>query len=58
MLRWSLLFLVIALIAALFGFGIVEGYSLLAAKILFFVFLVLFVVSLITGDRVTSRDVV
>jgi len=58
MLRWSLVFLVVALIAALFGFGIVEGYSLLAAKITFFVFLVLFVVSLITGDRVTSRDAI
>jgi uncharacterized membrane protein YtjA (UPF0391 family) len=58
MLRWSLIFLVIALIAALFGFGVVEGYSLLAAKITFFVFLVLFVVSLLAGDRGTSRDLV
>lgn len=57
MLRWSLVFLVIAMIAALFGFGIIEGYSLLAAKITFFVFLVLFVVSLLTGGRAT-RDVV
>jgi uncharacterized membrane protein YtjA (UPF0391 family) len=58
MLRWSLVFLIVALIAALFGFGVVEGYSLLAAKITFFVFLVLFVVSLLTGDRWTTRDVV
>jgi uncharacterized membrane protein YtjA (UPF0391 family) len=58
MLRWSLVFLVIALIAALFGFGIVEGYSLLAAKITFFVFLVLFVVSLLTGDRGATRDAI
>ena len=57
MLRWAIVFLVIALIAALFGFGVIEGYSLLAAKILFFVFLVLFVVSLIVGDRAT-RDIV
>jgi uncharacterized membrane protein YtjA (UPF0391 family) len=57
MLRWAVLFLVIALIAALFGFGGVAGTSIVAAKILFFVFLVLFVVSLILGDR-RSQDVV
>ena len=57
MLRWSLVFLVVALIAALFGFDIIEGYSLLAAKIMFFVFLVLFVVSLLLGGRRT-REVV
>ncbi|MBA4065387.1 MAG: DUF1328 domain-containing protein [Isosphaera sp.] len=58
MLRWSLIFLVVALIAALFGFNVVEGYSLLAAKITFFVFLVLFVVSLLVGDRGTTRDAI
>lgn len=51
MLRWALLFLVIALIAALFGFNVIEGYAFLAAKVLFFVFLVLFVVSLLLGGR-------
>jgi uncharacterized membrane protein YtjA (UPF0391 family) len=57
MLRWAILFLVIALIAALFGFTGVAGTGILAAKILFFVFLVLFVISLIAGGR-ASRDVV
>jgi uncharacterized membrane protein YtjA (UPF0391 family) len=57
MLRWAILFLVVALIAALFGFTNVAGTSVVAAKILFFVFLVLFVVSLILGDRRPS-DVV
>jgi uncharacterized membrane protein YtjA (UPF0391 family) len=57
MLRWSIIFLVIALIAGLFGFTDVAGTSWLIAKILFFVFLVLFVVSLIMGSR-TTRDVV
>jgi uncharacterized membrane protein YtjA (UPF0391 family) len=56
MLRWSIVFLLVAIIAALFGFGVIEGYSLLAAKITFFVFLVLFVLSLLTGGR--ARDVV
>lgn len=57
MLRWSIVFLVIALLAGLFGFTEVMGTSYLIAKVLFFVFLVLFVVSLIMGSR-TTRDVV
>ena len=57
MLRWALIFLVVALISALFGFTEVAGTSIVAAKILFFVFLILFVVSLILGGRET-RDVV
>jgi uncharacterized membrane protein YtjA (UPF0391 family) len=55
MLRWALTFLVVALIAALFGFTNVAGTSMVAAKILFFVFLVLFVVSLIAGS-LTPRE--
>jgi uncharacterized membrane protein YtjA (UPF0391 family) len=51
MLRWALLFLVVALISALFGFTDVAGTSMVAAKILFFVFLVMFVVSLVMGTR-------
>jgi uncharacterized membrane protein YtjA (UPF0391 family) len=51
MLRWALLFLVVALVAALFGFTDVAGTSMVAAKILFFVFLVLFVISLLMGTR-------
>lgn len=57
MLRWALLFLVVALVSALFGFTDVAGTSMVAAKILFFVFLVMFVVSLVMGTRDT-RDVV
>jgi uncharacterized membrane protein YtjA (UPF0391 family) len=56
MLRWSLLFLIIALIALFLGFGLVANISLYAFKILFFVFLVLFVVSLIGGSR-APRDI-
>ena len=57
MLRWSLLFLIVALVAGMFGFGLIAAGSFMAFKILFFVFLVLFVVSLISGAR-TPRDVV
>jgi uncharacterized membrane protein YtjA (UPF0391 family) len=49
MLSWALFFLVIALIAGVLGFGVIAGTAASIAKLLFFVFLVLFVVALITG---------
>ncbi len=49
MLSWALTFLVIALIAAALGFGGIAGTATSIAKILFFVFLVLFVISLLAG---------
>jgi uncharacterized membrane protein YtjA (UPF0391 family) len=49
MLRLAVIFLVIALIAALFGFGIVANFSIEAAKILFFVFIVLAILSFLGG---------
>ncbi len=49
MLYWALLFLVVAIIAAVFGFGGIAAGATSIAKILFFVFLVLFIVSLLFG---------
>ncbi|HXG11525.1 MAG TPA: DUF1328 domain-containing protein [Gemmataceae bacterium] len=49
MLRLAIVFLVIALIAALFGFGLVADMSYAAAKILFFVFIVLAVLAFLGG---------
>ncbi len=49
MLSWALTFLVIALIAAALGFGGIAGSAVGIAKILFVVFLILFVVSLLFG---------
>jgi len=49
MLRYAAIFFVIALIAALFGFGGIAAGATEIATILFFVFLVLFVVSLVAG---------
>jgi uncharacterized membrane protein YtjA (UPF0391 family) len=43
------MFLVIALVAGALGFGVVGGMAYTAAKILFFIFLVLFVISLFSG---------
>jgi uncharacterized membrane protein YtjA (UPF0391 family) len=47
MLSWALTFLVIALIAAVLGFGGIAGTASYIAQVLFFVFLVLFIISLI-----------
>jgi len=49
MLRWALIFLVVALIAALFGFGGIATGAASIAKILFVLFLIVFVVSLVLG---------
>jgi len=51
MLGWAVVFLIIALVAAVFGFGGIAATSAGIAKLLFFIFLVLFVVSLIFGWR-------
>ncbi len=51
MLDWALTFLIIALLAGLFGFGLVGGMAYGAAKLCFFVFLVLAIVSMLTGRR-------
>ena len=47
MLQWALTFLVIALVAAIFGFGGIAAVSVELARIIFGVFLVLFIVSAI-----------
>jgi uncharacterized membrane protein YtjA (UPF0391 family) len=47
MLYWALIFFVLALVAALFGFGGIATASAGVAQILFILFLVLFVVSVV-----------
>jgi uncharacterized membrane protein YtjA (UPF0391 family) len=49
MLYWAAGFLVIAIIAAIFGFGGIAGTAIGIAKILFFVFIVLFLISAALG---------
>ncbi len=49
MLRWALGFFIVAVIAAAFGFLGIATAAVGVAKLLFFVFLVLFLVSLIGG---------
>jgi uncharacterized membrane protein YtjA (UPF0391 family) len=47
MLYWAVVFFVVALIAAVFGFGGIATASAGIAQILFFIFLALFVVAMV-----------
>jgi uncharacterized membrane protein YtjA (UPF0391 family) len=49
MLSWVVTFLVIALIAGILGFGGIAGASIEIAKIIFFIAVVLFLVSAVVG---------
>jgi uncharacterized membrane protein YtjA (UPF0391 family) len=49
MLYWAVVFLVIALVAALFGFGGIAVAAAGIAKVLFFLFVIIFVVTLMMG---------
>jgi uncharacterized membrane protein YtjA (UPF0391 family) len=51
MIRWAIAFAVIALVAAVLGFGGLAGDFAYIAKILLFVFLVLFILSAVLGRR-------
>jgi uncharacterized membrane protein YtjA (UPF0391 family) len=49
LLHYAVVFLVVALVAALLGFGGVAGTAMEGARILFWVAIVLFVIALIGG---------
>jgi uncharacterized membrane protein YtjA (UPF0391 family) len=53
MLTWTIIFLVVALIAGLFGFGGIASTATGIARVLFFIFLVLFAISLLTSQGFT-----
>lgn len=55
MLRWAVIFLLISLVAALFGFGGISVAAAGIAKILFFIFIVIFLVFLILGATAARR---
>jgi uncharacterized membrane protein YtjA (UPF0391 family) len=57
MLYCALVFLIIAIIAALFGFGIIASAAAGIAKVLFFIFVVIFVISLVMGLGRRGRSV-
>lgn len=62
LLHYAIVFLVVALVAAFFGFGGVAGTAMEGARILFWVAIVLFVVAAVVGlssratERVDARD--
>ena len=49
MLGWALTFLIVALIAAVLGFGGIAAFAVDIAKIVFFVAIVLFLISAVIG---------
>ena len=49
LLHYAIIFLVVALIAAEVGFGGVAGVAMEGARLLFWIFIVLFVISLVAG---------
>ena len=49
MLRWAVIFLVVAIIAGVLGFGNIAGISTEIARILFVVFLVLFIIAAVAN---------
>jgi uncharacterized membrane protein YtjA (UPF0391 family) len=49
MLSWAVTFLIVALIAAVLGFGGIAGVAIEAAKLVFFVAIVLFAVAALVG---------
>jgi uncharacterized membrane protein YtjA (UPF0391 family) len=51
LLSWTVIFLLIAVVAGLFGFGVIASAAAGIAQIIFFLFLVLFVVALLRGWR-------
>ncbi len=55
MLQWALMFLVVGIIAALFGFTMIAGASIAIAKLLAGLFLVLFLIFLVLGIGAARR---
>lgn len=51
MLNYAITFLIIAIIAGVLGFGVIAGTAAMIARVLFIIFLVLFVASLFGGKK-------
>ena len=54
MLNWAFMFLIIALVAGALGLGGVAGAAAGIARVLFGIFIVLFLIGLVLGLRLTS----
>ena len=51
MARWAIMFFLIALVAALFGYGGIAGEAAWIGQVLLFVFLILAVASIVLGKK-------
>jgi uncharacterized membrane protein YtjA (UPF0391 family) len=51
MLAAAMTFLIIAIVSGVLGFGVIAGTAALIAKVLFFLFIIMFIGFLITGGR-------
>jgi uncharacterized membrane protein YtjA (UPF0391 family) len=56
LLKWALIFFIISIVAAIFGFGGISVASADIARALFFIFVLIFVVLLVLG-LLTARNV-
>jgi uncharacterized membrane protein YtjA (UPF0391 family) len=55
MLNYAIVFLLISLVAGILGFGVISGTAATIAKVLFIIFLVLFIISFVRGLRTPSK---
>lgn len=55
MLRWSVIFFIIAVVAGIFGFGGISEGAASIAQFLFFTFIVLFVLAIVLGATVLKK---
>lgn len=55
LLKWALIFLVVSIIAAVFGFTDISAASADIARILFYIFVIIFVVLLVLGMVAARR---
>lgn len=55
MLYWAAVFLIVSIIAAIFGFGGVAAAAAGIAKVLFFIFIALFVITLVIGITIARK---
>jgi len=55
MLRWAATFFIIAIVSAFFGFGGIANAATNIAKVLFYIFIIGFVITLIAGVAVGSK---
>lgn len=55
MLRWALIFLIVSLVAGLLGFGGISAAAAGIAKVLFYIFISLFLIALVAGLIIGRR---